>query len=207
MQNPAKFWDERYGEEEYAYGEEPNVYMKNSLVKFTPKGKLLFPAEGEGRNAVFAAKQGWKVSAFDMSEMGKVKADKLALRNNVSLDYKVGELQQIQYEEQSFDGMVAIYAHFPGRVKISCYKNLVSYLKKGAFVIFEAFSKKHIEYQAKNPKVGGPKDLSTLFSLEEVQEIFSNFSILELKEEETSLEEGSYHVGLGSVIRFIGIKQ
>lgn len=57
MQN---FWDERYGQEQYAYGETPNEYLKSKLAGL-PKGKVLFPLEGEGRNAVFAAKTGWQV--------------------------------------------------------------------------------------------------------------------------------------------------
>ena len=49
-----EFWDERYNEENFAYGHEPNVLLKKILDKL-PAGKILFPAEGEGRNAVYAA--------------------------------------------------------------------------------------------------------------------------------------------------------
>lgn len=70
-------WDDRYSEKEFAYGEEPNNYLKEQLSKLTP-GPILFPAEGEVRNAVFAAKMGWNVSAFDISIKGKTKAIKLA---------------------------------------------------------------------------------------------------------------------------------
>jgi len=57
-------WDERYSNEAYAYGELPNDYLKEQLEKANV-GKILFPADGEGRNGVFAAKLGWDVSAFD----------------------------------------------------------------------------------------------------------------------------------------------
>jgi hypothetical protein len=66
-------WNERYANEEFAYGEEPNNYLKEQLTKLDA-GKILFPAEGEGRNAVFAAKEGWTVSAFDISNEGLRKA-------------------------------------------------------------------------------------------------------------------------------------
>jgi len=46
-------WDERYGAKEFAFGEQPNNYLKEQLDKI-PIGKMLFPAEGEGRNAVHA---------------------------------------------------------------------------------------------------------------------------------------------------------
>ncbi|EMO25801.1 thiopurine S-methyltransferase domain protein [Leptospira interrogans serovar Bataviae str. HAI135] len=65
-------WNERYSKEEFAFGEQPNEYLKEQLEKLEI-GKILFPAEGEGRNAVFAAKLGWNVSAFDISVEGKRK--------------------------------------------------------------------------------------------------------------------------------------
>jgi hypothetical protein len=70
-------WDERYKQQDFAYGVTPNNYLKDQLIKLQT-GKILFPAEGEGRNAVFAAKLGWIVSAFDISIEGKKKAMQLA---------------------------------------------------------------------------------------------------------------------------------
>jgi len=65
-------WNERYSKEEFAFGKQPNNYLKEQLEKIN-RGTILFPAEGEGRNAVFAAKLGWTVSAFDISMEGKRK--------------------------------------------------------------------------------------------------------------------------------------
>ena len=77
-------WNERYKKEEFAYGQQPNNYLKEQLGKLSA-GTILFPAEGEGRNAVFAAKLGWTVSAFDISVEGKKKASRLAEANNVTI--------------------------------------------------------------------------------------------------------------------------
>ena len=98
MNNWTKRWNDRYSNDEFAYGEEPNNYLKEQIEKLEI-GTILFPAEGEGRNAIFAAKSGWKVSAFDISEEGKNKALKLAKANNVSIDYQVGELETLDFEE------------------------------------------------------------------------------------------------------------
>src|SRR6478609_4052504 len=89
-------WNDRYSKNEFAYGEQPNEYLKEQLEKLNV-GSILFPAEGEGRNAIFAAKLGWKVSAFDISVEGKNKALRLAQANKVTLDYQVGELQLLNY--------------------------------------------------------------------------------------------------------------
>ena len=198
-------WNERYSSEVFAYGEEPNKYLKEQLIKI-PIGSILFPAEGEGRNAVFAAKLGWNVSAFDISNEGKTKAIKLAQKNNVTINYKVGELEKMNFEDQQFDAIALIYAHFPANIKSIYHKKLDSYLKKNGTIIFEAFSKKHIDYVTANEKVGGPKDIESLFSIDEIKLDFPNYTIIELVEQDIELNEGLYHNGTGSVIRFVGRK-
>jgi 2-polyprenyl-3-methyl-5-hydroxy-6-metoxy-1,4-benzoquinol methylase len=199
-------WDERYSNDEFAYGEQPNNYLKEQLEKLTV-GTILFPAEGEGRNAVFAAKLGWTVSAFDISIEGKNKALQLGEANNVSIDYQVGELQTLDYNAEQFDAIALIYAHFPADIKSLYHKTLDKYLRKNGIVIFEAFSKKHIDYISKNEKVGGPKDIESLFSIDEIKSDFSNYEIIELTEKEIELNEGLFHNGKGSVIRFVGRKK
>ncbi|MGZ8509541.1 MAG: class I SAM-dependent methyltransferase [Chitinophagaceae bacterium] len=199
-------WDDRYSKAEFAYGEHPNNYLKEQLVKLGA-GTILFPAEGEGRNAVFAAKLGWTVSAFDISVEGKNKAFKLAEANKVIIDYQVGELQALNYSVGQFDAIALIYAHFPADIKSQYHKTLDKYLRKNGIVIFEAFSKSHIDYLAKNEKVGGPKDIGMLFSIDELKADFVNYEIIELVEKEIELSEGLFHNGKGSVIRFVGRKK
>ncbi|TDX12569.1 class I SAM-dependent methyltransferase [Flavobacterium sp. S87F.05.LMB.W.Kidney.N] len=206
MNNWTKRWDDRYSSEEFAYGEEPNNYLKEQLEKLS-LGSVLFPAEGEGRNAVFAAKLGWKVSAFDISEEGKNKAIKLAETNNVPIDYQVGELETLNFQPGQFDAIALIYAHFPAAIKSEIHKQLDQLLREDGIIIFEAFSKKHLEYLAINEKVGGPKDIESLFSIEEIKADFPNYEIIELEEKEIELNEGLFHNGTGSVIRFIGRKK
>lgn len=201
-----KLWDERYSNEAFAFGENPNEFLKETLPQFIPE-KALFAAEGEGRNAVFAAGLGWEVSAFDLSEFGKMKAEKLATKNKVNIDYTVGDIQTLKYDANSFDALVMIFAHFPASIKSSCHQKLISYLNPGGIVIFEAFSKNHIQYNSINPKVGGPKDIDQLYSIEEIKKDFKDFEIIELIETETDLSEGLYHIGKGSVIRFVGRKK
>ncbi|MBP1225239.1 class I SAM-dependent methyltransferase [Flavobacterium sp. 1355] len=206
MSNWIQRWDDRYSSEEFAYGEAPNNYLKEQIEKLN-QGAILFPAEGEGRNAVFAAKSGWNVSAFDISAEGKNKAIQLAEANNVSIDYQIGELETLDFQEKQFDAIALIYAHFPAEIKSAIHKQLDKLLRKDGIIIFEAFSKKHLEYLAVNEKVGGPKDIESLFSIEELKADFPNYEIIELEEKEIELNEGLFHNGTGSVIRFIGRKK
>lgn len=202
----ANRWNERYSQKEYAYGELPNEFLREKLEKLNA-GSILFPAEGEGRNAVFAAKLGWNVCAFDISIEGQKKAIELSEKQNVKIEYSVGELESLGYKNEQFDAIALIYAHFPAEIKSKYHKILIQYLKKNGIVIFEAFSKKHLEYIAQNEKVGGPRDAASLFSIEEVKADFPNFEIIELSETEIELHEGLFHNGIGSVIRFVGRKK
>jgi SAM-dependent methyltransferase len=199
-------WNDRYSADEFAYGEKPNNYFKEQIEKLDV-GTILLPAEGEGRNAVYAAKLGWSVYAFDISIEGKNKALQLAETNNVTIDYQVGELQTLHYDTEQFDAIALIYAHFPAAVKSSIHKALDNYLRKGGLIIFEAFSKNHLDYLSKNEKVGGPKDIASLFSIDEIKSDFVNYDFKELAETEIELNEGSYHNGRGSVIRFVAQKK
>ncbi|WP_272150143.1 class I SAM-dependent methyltransferase [Tenacibaculum aiptasiae] len=200
------FWNERYNHNEWAYGKEPNAYIKEKLPLFNA-GKVLFPAEGEGRNAVYAATLGWNVSAFDYSLKGKEKADKLAQLNNVSIDYKVQAFLDEKYKQDEFDIICLTYVHFEPKIKAEMHKRLDNYLKKGGYIILEAFSKEHREINKKNPKVGGPSSEEEMYSLEEIKRDFSNYEIIELKNKNTYLQEGLYHIGNSAVIRFIGKKK
>lgn len=201
-----KKWDERYNEKEYAFGLEPNDYLKEQLEKLKP-GSILFAAEGEGRNAVFAGKLGWNVSAFDISSEGKKKALKLSKANDVTIDYQVGQLPALNYTPEQFDAIALIYAHFPAEIKTEYHQLLGSYLRKGGIVILEAFGKNHLAYRAGNPYVGGPSNLESLFSVEELTSDFKNFEILQAEEKVIELNEGRYHNGKGSVIRFVAQKK
>ncbi len=76
-------WDERYEGDAYAYGKLPNLFFKEWLLQFKA-GSILMPADGEGRNGVFAAMEGWTVTSFDLSAEGRAKALQLAEENQVA---------------------------------------------------------------------------------------------------------------------------
>ncbi|WP_430730127.1 class I SAM-dependent methyltransferase [Tenacibaculum sp. SDUM215027] len=199
------FWDERYQNLDFAYGKEPNLFFKEELQKLK-KGTILLPADGEGRNGVYASKLGWDVTATDLSSEGKSKAQKLANESGVTLKYVVGDIQNLEFTKESFDAIALVYAHFSAWKISIIHQKLTTLLKPGGYIIFEAFSKNHLDYQKDNQKIGGPKDIDMLFSIEQIQQDFSGLEIQVLEEKEVFLNEGACHNGKGSVIRFIGKK-
>lgn len=204
-QEYRKCWDQRYQEAGYAYGKDPNLFFKEWLGKLTP-GSILMPADGEGRNGVYAAAMGWRVTAVDLSIEGKRKALELAEEKGVSIEYLVSDLEDLSFDNEAFDAIALIYAHFSAEKKSRFHKKLDACLKPGGLIILEAYSKTHRQYQLKNPKLGGPKDIEMLYSKEEIGADLKNFNILYLQEEDTGPEEGSFHEGKSSVLRFVGRK-
>jgi SAM-dependent methyltransferase len=198
-------WDERYKAQEFAYGKEPNVFFSEWLRKFEP-GSILMPADGEGRNGIFAAGLGWKVTSFDLSVEGQSKALRLAKENRVTLEYIVGDLEQLAFQRETFDAIGLVYAHFAGEKKSVFHKKLSAYLRPGGIIILEAFGKRHVHFNRLDPKVGGPTDIDMLHSKEEIMADFENYEVLVLEEKEILLNEGKYHIGTGAVIRFVGRK-
>lgn len=199
------FWNQRYSQDEYAYGKEPNAFFKNELDKLQP-GKLFLAAEGEGRNAVYAAQNGWEVVCYDFSEEAQKKALKLADEKGVTIDYRLASLADINFDKAEFDAVGIVFVQLPEVIRRKNFQKISSFLKSGGTMILEAFSKSHIEDQRENPTVGGPKNIDQLYQLDSIKKDFENFEIEIATEVQTNLEEGIYHRGKSSVVRFVGRK-
>ena len=102
----------------------------------------------------------------------------MAGKNGVTIDYQVGFLDELNFEEGQFDAIALIYAHFPAKIKSSNHKQFDRFLKKNGTIIFESFSKKHVDYVKVNERVGGPKDIESLFSIDEIKTDFPNYTII-----------------------------
>jgi 2-polyprenyl-3-methyl-5-hydroxy-6-metoxy-1,4-benzoquinol methylase len=195
------FWNDRYSDSEYVYGIEPSKLLKEQLEALKP-GKILFPAEGEGRNAVYAAGLGWNVVAFDQSEEGKKKALVLAKNKSVTIDYRIQSFDSIFFEPDSFDALVLVFVHLPSKPRTQFFRKLLSYVKSGGTVILEGFSKNQLKYSS-----GGPTDEAMLYSIAEILSDFEGVDISLLEEKVVVLKEGPFHDGEASVIHFVGKKK
>nr|WP_299703620.1 class I SAM-dependent methyltransferase [uncultured Pontibacter sp.] len=195
-----QFWNDRYRQQEMVYGSEPNVFFKEQLQGLKP-GKLLLPAEGEGRNAVYAASQGWDVLAFDYSEAGQAKALALAAKQGVSIDYRLADAEGFKTEPESFDAVALIYAHLPADLRQALHRKVQQWLKPGGIIILEAFHPKQLGYTS-----GGPKDESMLYTADMLLQDFAGMEVKVLEEKEVTLNEGAHHSGAGFVTRLVATK-
>ncbi|PNW29017.1 class I SAM-dependent methyltransferase [Formosa algae] len=196
---PLEFWDARYAEDDFAYGTQPNTFFKSTLDSL-PTGTVLLPAEGEGRNAVYAASKGWTAHAFDISLKGKEKALQLANMKAVTIDYDISGVLEFQ-TDKTFDAIALCYTHFPADIRKQAHQHILKFLKQGGTLIFECFAKAQLQYSS-----GGPKNEDMLFSIEEIKAEFKGLKFTLLEEQTIELSEGSYHIGKAQVIRCIGVK-
>lgn len=197
MQNQ---WDERYAGQEYVYGTQPNIFLKEKLSLLKP-GRILFPAEGEGRNAVYAAKQGWETYAFDQSIEAKKKAVQLAENNNVSINYSVLSFEDWNPESEKYDCIALIFVHLPEELRKQVHTCAFKALKPGGLLILEAFTVNQLTRAS-----GGPKTTDLLFTQDQLESDFSNLAQLKISETQVQLDEGSLHRGIAEVIRLTGYK-
>ena len=189
------FWNERYAEAEFVYGTEPNRFFKEQIDKLKP-GKILLPADGEGRNSVYAAHQGWDVTAVDYSRSGRKKALKLAADHEVEITYDIADLSEYDFGMNRFDATAFIYVHLPRSIIKEVYSNIIKSLNAGAPIIVEVYSVNQLGRDS-----GGPKDERVLYTEKKLRELLAGTDIEWMEEMEIDLKEGKYHVGKAMVIR------
>ena len=193
------FWDDRFESETYVYGESPNMFLKSSLDVLEP-GKILFPGEGEGRNAVYAAQNNWDVLAFDSSTEGKKKALSLAGSRNTSINYELSSYLDFDTEER-FDAIGLFFTHMPMDMRSIVHSKYIELLKPGGQLILQGFRKEQLGLNS-----GGPKVLDMLFSNDELESDFNKLQSININEVDETLSEGPFHQGLARLITLIGIK-
>ncbi|HJQ34803.1 MAG TPA: class I SAM-dependent methyltransferase [Pyrinomonadaceae bacterium] len=194
-------WDERYGIEEYAYGTQPNEFL---LEKFghIPKGEVLSLAEGEGRNAVFLARQGYTVTAVDASRVGLDKAKRLAEENGVVVELVHADLADYDLGEERWDGIVSIFCPLPSSLRKSLYKRVEAGLKRNGVFLLEAYTPDQLKHGT-----GGGSSADVMQTEESLRLELPGLKFRHLVELERDVREGIYHTGVGAVVQAIASKE
>ena len=194
-------WDERYSTEVYAYGTTPNEFLVEN-VNHIPKGKVLSLAEGEGRNAVFLAKQGYDVTAVDGSVVGLNKARKLAQENDVVVEFIHADLADYDLGENKWDGIVAIFCPIPSSLRKELYKKVIAGLKQNGVFLLEAYTPEQLKHGT-----GGGTSVDVLQTEDSVRSELAGLKFKHLTELERDVREGVYHTGIGAVVQAIATKE
>jgi SAM-dependent methyltransferase len=196
-----EFWNQRYAEEVFAYGEEPNDFVRQMTGTFAPGSRILLLAEGQGRNAVWLARHGHKAVAVDQSEVGLKRTHELAAKYGVTVETVAADLMTWTAEPNSFDAVVAVFAHLPASGRAHMHKMAVEALKPGGIAVVEVYSPRQLEH-----KTGGPPNIELLVEPEALRAEFAGLEIERCEELERDVFEGPYHCGRAAVVQLLGRK-
>lgn len=197
-------WDERYTEEGFAYGTEPNDFLRAEFSRIPKGGRVLCLAEGEGRNAVFLARQGYAVTAVDQSAVGLQKAKNFAAEHGVDITTEVANLADYELGTEAWDGIVSISAHVPPDIRKALHKQVVSGLKTDGVFILEGYTERHLEMAGAG---GPPPSQKALFmSLDELKIELEGLNFVIGQEVEREISEGKYHQGSSAVVQLVAVK-
>lgn len=193
-----EFWEQRYSEHGWAYGTEPNEFLR-AQTRFIRKGaRVLVVGDGEGRNGVWLAQQGMAVLSVDYSHAGLKKARALAAAKGTRIETEHADLATWDWPKNRFDLIVSIYVHFTPGLRPRIHAAMLDALVPGGAILLEAFNPRQVDHRS-----GGPRDPAMLYSAADLRSDFSAGQIEQLDELETNLEEGKYHRGTAAVVRAI----
>jgi len=193
-------WDERYSEQDYVYGTEPNDFLRTH-IDWLPQDKVLSLCEGEGRNAVYLAKLGYNVTGVDSSSVGLAKAQKLAEKAGVSITTQLADMGDFKIEPNAWGGVVSIFCHIPESMRAELHKQIVAGLKPGGVLILEAYTPAQLALGT-----GGPKLEELMMTAKDLKQELAGLDVEILEELERDVVEGKFHTGRGAVVQLLARK-
>jgi 2-polyprenyl-3-methyl-5-hydroxy-6-metoxy-1,4-benzoquinol methylase len=199
FEDPAGTWNRRFSEPGYLFGTDPNAWLHDHASLWQAGQRVLCVADGEGRNSVWLAQQGLTVDAFDISEVGVRKARDFARITGVKVNFAVADVAALQWPQGLYDGVVAIFIQFadPG-LRARIFEGMVRCLKPGGILVLQGYTPKQLDF-----RTGGPPFASHMYTERLLREDFAPLEILDLREYETELAEGTGHRGHSAVIGLV----
>jgi SAM-dependent methyltransferase len=194
----SAFWNQRYGGEEFAYGIAPNDFLVAMAPRLRARGSVLCLADGEGRNGVWLARQGFAVTSVDIAAQGMEKARQLAAEQGVAIETRVADLASHDLGHEVWDGIVSIFMHLPPTVRRDLFARCVAALRPGGIVLFEAYAKGQF-----GRGTGGPPDVELLVAPADVAQEFPGCRILHAFCGLREVNEGRHHNGVGEVVQLV----
>jgi len=197
--DPAGTWNQRFAADGYLFGTEPNEWLREHAGVWQPGQRVLCVADGEGRNSVWLAGRGLRVEAFDIAEVGVAKARRLALAQGVDVDFQVADCDGFAWPQAAYDGVAAIFIQFADpALRERLFERIAASLKPGGTLLLQGYTPKQLEY-----RTGGPPLVSHLYTAQMLREAFAALDIVELREYEAEVAEGSGHRGRSALIGLV----
>lgn len=204
-----QFWSGRYAAagDDYLFGTAPNKFLKSQLHRLRPGLKALSVADGEGRNSVWLAEEGLAVTAVEVSPVALHKARRLAVTRHAKVDFMLADILKWAWPEAGYDVVAGIFIQFAAPAERSfLFERMQAAISPGGLLLLQGYTPKQLEY-----RTGGPSAVENLYTEKLLQDAFTDMEILELREHEDILEEGSGgqrgHWGRSALIDLVARKK
>ena len=197
-------WSTRYRDagEDYVFGTTANRFLAAQSALLGSGRTALSVADGEGRNAVWLAEQGLRVTATEISPVALEKARKLAAGRHVEVDFVLADAVAWDYPEAAFDFVVGIFIQFADPVqRARIFAGMARALRPGGHLIVHGYTPKQLEY-----RTGGPSALENLYTADMLRTSFTGLEIMHLQEYEDVLDEGVGHKGQSALVGLVARK-
>jgi SAM-dependent methyltransferase len=194
-------WNERYKGDDYLFGTGPADFLMRAEPWLVAGQSALSIADGEGRNSVWLAGQGLRLTAFDPAPNALEKARKLAEARGVSVDFHLADLDGWDWSRH-FDVVVGIFIQFVGPAERAVlFERIKRAVRPGGLLLLHGYAPRQIEYGT-----GGPPSRENMYTGDLLRDAFAGWKVLRLADFDADVEEGRGHSGSSALVDFIARK-
>jgi len=194
-------WEDRYAIPDYLFGREPAAFLIDHAHLLTPGATALSVADGEGRNSVFMARQGLRVTALEYAPSAIAKARRLADEQGVEVDFREADVFADDWGGP-YDLLAAIFIQFAdpaGRDVL--FGKMQAALRPGGLLLLHGYTPEQV-----GRGTGGPPQVENMYTEALLAKAFAGWDILENRSHEREIQEGKGHSGLSALIDFVARK-
>lgn len=199
LEERAAAWDARFSSVGFTFGSRPNVFVAGQAIRIPEGANVVDFGAGEGRNAVWLAEQGFKVTAIDFSATGLEKAKNLAEERGVTIETQLADIAFWKPDRQ-WDVAICTYLHLRLSQRLAFYRAAQAALRPGGLFIGQWFRP---EQRTMGYTSGGPPTIDFLIEPSELEQYFKWGNILQCEPADITLAEGAYHQGPAAVVQLV----
>lgn len=190
-----QMWDDRHAAREPIEAREPDATLVEEAGRLSP-GRALDLGAGDGRNAVWLAREGWDVTAVDFSAVALDRARDLAGRAGVSVDWQLRDLLTWAPPARAFDLVCLVFIQLPEDERRVVYARAAEAVAPGGSLLVVAHHPDNLANGAP-----GPRDPAVLFGAGDLAPYLAGLQVVRAGTIDRPLEDGV--VAVDAVLRAV----